>query len=190
MNGCEKKDENHYIQDSFKEWAQFEKGTYWVYMNENTNEIDSAYIDLSGENYLYSPSYNNVHYETSRYNIRNSLGSTNTTVVLYADQDADSYLLFEGYLGHIITNSYRATANISNQITSTCRVVRRHDTLLINNQIYSNVIHTRDSSSFNDGIQYSISDYYFAKNFGLIKYSFKENSIENKWNLIRCYIVQ
>jgi hypothetical protein len=185
---CKKEDQNYYVQDSFKEWALFNKGSYWIYLNENNNKLDSCFIKYSpidylySENYGYTPNKGGIYYEIISYNV------INIAEFFLSARIDDSYLLCEGEVGHDFINSYQVSANISQKISETCNVIKRYDTLVINNNQFYNVIYIRDSvpSYINNHSSYSVSNYFFARNIGLIKVATRDST----WSLIRWHTIQ
>jgi hypothetical protein len=185
---CKKKDQNYYVQNSFKEWTLFKKGSYWVYLNETSNKPDSCFVIENAIDRMNSDEYGGtlnqggIYYEIISYNI------FNVALFELIARDNDSYLLCEGFAGHDFINSYRVTSNLSQEVNVNCVVKKRYDTLVINNNKFVDVIQTQDSEStlINNHFYYSISNYFFAKNIGLIKFANKDST----WSLVRWHVLQ
>jgi hypothetical protein len=70
---------------------------------------------------------------------------------------------------------------------TTLHVFGKIDTLILNNNKFINVIHTRNVGGDKPGYHY---DYYFAKNIGLIKFSVSTAQYDTTWSLLRWHTNQ
>jgi hypothetical protein len=70
---------------------------------------------------------------------------------------------------------------------TTLHVFGKIDTLILNNNKFINVIHTRNMGIYKSGYHY---DYYFAKNIGLIKFSVSTVQYDTTWSLMRWHTNQ
>jgi hypothetical protein len=70
---------------------------------------------------------------------------------------------------------------------TTLHVFAKIDTLILNNNKFINVIHTRNIGGDKLGYYY---DYYFAKNIGLIKFSVSTAQYDTTWSLMRWHTNQ
>lgn len=179
---CNKHDENYYVQDSFKDWTLFKNGSYWIYLDEKSNTIDSVWVMDFPEEYFYAPDDGGKHYEIIRYTVADL-----AEFILSGGID-ESYLRIEGAAGRDIINSSSVTANITDHVSSRCGVINRYDTLQINHIKFPHVIHIRDSS--NNSVFFKVADYYFARNIGIIKYSVTNDSITISKSLLRWHVNQ
>jgi hypothetical protein len=90
-----------------------------------------------------------------------------------------------------LTNNYSLGNSTSNWLSAYCRYVEKIDTLVLNNNKFVDVIHTR--SSDNNRYPYyenCLNDYYFARNIGLIKYSVQTDTYDSTWSLVRWHTIQ
>jgi len=179
VSSCKKKDENYYIQDSFKEWTLYKQGSYWIYLNEGKGKLDSTFISQAPDDFLSHSNEDNHNYEIITY-VVDHIGQFG----IRAYTNNSELFLKDLYTDGATSLSYMVTAALSDHVTTNCGVINRYDALIVNNNKFTNVIHTRDSS------YYSIKDYYYAMKIGLIKYSLKTTSIDSTWSLIRWHVVQ
>ena len=179
ITGCNKTEEKYYVQGSFKEWSLFQYGSYWIYLNEKSGRVDSSWVYTGPSTWFYKPIGDGKLYEVISFQIMN-IGPFK----LGAKTD-NSILLIEGKFfsgGYALTSL--VTSNLSDQVSSSCWVMKRYDSLIVNNQMFFNVIITRDTFSN------SINDFYFAKKVGLIKFAIKNEYGDSTWSLVRSHIIQ
>ncbi len=179
ITGCNKNAEKYYVQDSFKQWSLFQYGSYWIYANDKNANNDSSYVYSGPSTWFYKPIGDGKFYEVISYQIMN-IGEFR----LGAKTD-NSVLIIEGKFqagGYVLTSS--VTSNLSDKVSPTCWVIKRYDSITVNNQLFFDVIHTRDTFSN------SINDYYFGKKVGLIKFAIKNEYIDSTWSLVRWHSVQ
>jgi hypothetical protein len=181
---CNKKEEIYYIPEAFKEWTVFKKGSYWIYYDSKNNRDDSSYVGRDPYQSIYRPE-NDSPYEVITF-IQRYIGYFD---VCGASMN-NSLLSKKGGYGGILL-SYYATAQISDSVFYSCRVLDRFDTLTLFGNTFHNVIHT--GKPILDGAGYDsigVMDYYFAKNIGVIMVSIKKNTIDSTLTLKRWHIVQ
>ena len=188
--GCKKKETSQilYIDDSFKEWSLFQKDSYWVYLNEVNLTKDSSFVNMDPRS-GFSPPPNEgatVYYEQIYYELTNSFIKS---VKIYRDPN-QSDIIF----GNYYPSDFALVVLISGYTNGTwlgsayyCSFVEKLDTLLVNTNKFTNVIHTRVSNSYYNNMQY---DYYFVQNIGWVKYSVKTNTIDTTWSLVRWHVKQ
>ena len=177
--GCNKKVEKYYVQNTFKEWSLFQQGSYWLYLNEISGKTDSSYLYSFTSTWFYQPIAEDNLYEMISYRIPN-IGEFRVGA-----RSDYSFFSVQGIFPHgiYILTSW-VTSHSSDQVSPTCWVVKRYDSLIVNNQLFFDVIHTRDTFSN------SINDYYVAKKIGLIKFAVKYEHSDSTWSLLRYHIEQ
>ena len=74
------------------------------------------------------------------------------------------------------------------RVTTSCRLIHVYNFLTLNTNTFNNVYHTRDSNK--TSTSYTVKDYYFAKNIGLIKFSIRTPEIDSTWSLVRWHVLQ
>lgn len=179
ITGCHKTEEKYYVQGSFKEWALFQYGSYWIYLNEKSNRVDSSWVYDGPSTWFYKPSGDGKLYEVISFQILN-IGEFR----LGARTDYSTLLIEGKFLsgGYALTSL--VTSKSSEHVSQTCWVMKRYDSLLVNNQLFFDVIQTRDTFSN------SVNDFYFAKKVGLIKFAIKNEYGDSTWSLVRSHIEQ
>jgi hypothetical protein len=176
---CNKEAEKYHVPESFKEWALFQSGSYWIYLNENSGKIDSSFIYSGPSTWFYEPAGDGKLYEIISYHIS---GIGEFRLGAKTDQ---SILLIQGiFPGGTYVLTSLVTSDLSNLVSPTCWVVKRYDSLTVNDQLFFEVIHTRDTFSN------STNDYYIAKKTGLIKFAIKNSHGDSAWSLVRYHVVQ
>jgi len=174
---CKKPEEKIYVQDAFKEWTLFQYGSYWIYLNEKNSRSDSAYLYSYPLTLFYKLPGDGKLYELIIFQVLN-IGEFK----LAAEKDKSIMLILGKVRGYALASL--VTSGLSDQVSTTCWVVNRYDSLVVNNHMFLDVIHTRDTFSN------SITDYYFAKKIGLIKYAIKNELGDTTWSLLRYHVVQ
>jgi hypothetical protein len=182
---CQKKETTYQIQNSFKEWVLFQKGSYWIYSDKKNNKIDSSYILYGPNENIIDPSVDQPYQVISYSQLH--IGS----FIIYATAN-DSYFMNQKGISagvRIISNS--VVSGNSNSVTKTCWVIERFDSLMLENNIFYNVIHVRDTNSENINYPESLAlDYYIAKKIGVIKVSLKTNQVDSTLTLLRWHVIQ
>ncbi len=188
ISGCKKFTPTYYyIDNSFKAWTVFQIGSYWVYLNENSQLPDSTYISAKPDSGYNPPvSQDADHYEFISYQVTNGFYQ----VAEICKEQSDSYLLLGGFYPRgfwfYVLNSYMTTGPTSISPYS-LYVVERLDTLRLNNNLFTNIIHTRDTDYYEGSWKH---DYYFAKNIGLVKFSVKTSAFDSTWSLMRWHVIE
>jgi hypothetical protein len=186
--GCKKqKSTTYYVDNEIKEWVLFQKDSYWIYVNEKTQKQDSAYIKMIPREAVSLPWQESADcFEAYYYEVTNSFF---LDVGIQRDYDQSVAKLtsffptegpFPGLTSIILTNPLIDT-------TKNPALIQIIDTMVINNNIFTNVLHTRNTSNYYNHLQ---NDYYFAKNIGLVRYSIKTNSFDSTWSLMRYHVIQ
>ena len=188
FSSCSKKKAiTYYIDNSFKEWVLFQKGSYWVYFNDSSHMLDSAFVDMQPRYGLSPPETEHMdHYQSIYYTVTSSFIRD-----VYIGRDPDESYVAIGFfypkndVFKALNSGYtNGSWNGSSSFTS---LIEKIDTMILNYKKFTNVIHTRTNEVIYDSSQY---DFYFAKNIGLIKFSAKTNSFDSTWSLMRWHIIQ
>ena len=187
IHACRKEEPaTHYIPASLKAYAVFQAGSYWIYKNEVTGNLDSVFIANSPVfNYNHSGGYDYDPIDEEcliRY-----YGSFIQTTRVYYDMYT---LFFKSYSCRVIeAASYKPGHVFTLGSESTLTNIASLDSMTIYNQTFYNVFITRlqripsqsDTSRFTS---------YFVKNIGLIKYNQMMDNTDTTWSLLRYHIVQ
>jgi len=174
-----------YIDNSFKPWALFQKGSYWVYLDEKAQIIDSTYINMQPLTYLSPPAPASHQYECITYNISNSFIKT---CVLNADGNNPFLNFWDFNSDNEVLDNYSANGNHTQNYSTGFSLVEIIDTVIINSKVFTNVVHTKDTNNYY--LHRWRKDYYFAKNIGLLKFSIKTDAIDSTWSLLRWHTIQ
>lgn len=186
-SGCEKKNpEKYYFDTNLKSWTYFNKGTYWIYRNEETQLFDTTTILGSGS--LFSGSEDANQFEIIHCNIKSGF------IREFSGYRDPLTSFFEiGFFYPDPGNPFALTSTITNggnngYYTSSYQTfwcVERLDSLILNDNLFINVIHTRNLIPSYDSLQ---DDFYFAKNIGLIKFSIKTTKFDSSWSVVKWHI--
>ena len=185
ISSC-KKDEKQYldVDQSFREWVLFRKGSYWIYLNERSMKKDSSYLTNEPSfGYLPPDPDINKHYQQIYYQLENSFIKT-----VEIDRGInESMLAFDHSfpVGIFVTLFDGYTNGTSMGTEYNCYYIEKIDTMIINSNVFTNLIHTK--VVIPNTLQY---DYYFMKNVGWVKYSIKTNTIDTTWSLLRYHVIQ
>jgi hypothetical protein len=172
----------YYINDSFKKWTLFQKGSFWIFYNEQSNNIDSIYISETPTSW-YSPAE-----PIAIQYILIKLSNSFLIQYLISSGPNDPVLSVEDiYSTDRNVFCYAQIVGSSIYASPTCKLVEKLDKYVINNNMFFNVIHTRDSNFVKPIIT---KDYYFVQNIGMVQYSIKTTSSDSTWSILRWHIVQ
>jgi hypothetical protein len=180
--GCSKRQSTYYIQDSLKEWTFYKTGSYWIFLNETSQNQDSLFIDEDPTSYFTPPEPTNTQYEIIKYEINNGFLTTGT---LSAGMEDNAFFVFSDFQSGGMPLSTWIINGKSSSISTYSWLIKRFDTLTINKTLFYDVIHTRDSSE-----KGRARDYYFVKNIGLVKFSIRTAQFDSTWSLLRWHVVQ
>jgi len=189
IGSCKKKETPQYfnIDKSFKDWSLFQKGSYWVFLNEISLQMDSSYVTTDPRIGYLPPDPDVInHYEQIYYELTNSFikyveinKNSSESDMSFSTDYADNTVfaaLFSGYTdGSWFGSAY------------SCSFVEKIDTMIVNTNKFRDVIHTRVIDSYYNNLQF---DYYFVKNVGWVKYSIKTSTMDSTWSLLRYHVVQ
>ncbi len=186
------------IPQDFKDYFYFAPGTYWIYQNQRTQELDSVYIvDRSSRIVHYSNEPIDeevcfVHYYDSHYGV---LFETNTHVS-WGRVDTLSRGRYELEIasksgfptgGGYFTCIYPLIkGNIAYQSSYSLEIREDNDTMQIQNIIHSGIskLYSKRNILFNN----HETNIYYLKNFGIVR---KTDLTKNDdWVLIRCNIIK
>jgi len=177
-----------------KEWGLFQKGTWWVYEEENTRAIDSFWVDSVEISFFKNDDFDYNKYEQI------------ITLVNSNDNNSKSYALTlssRTTLIKVLTfiNFDRENSNSSIIVSiplskgkrfSACKALKWaeldsiYDSLKISGNTFHNV--TRVYDMCNSAYKNQPTYFYCAKNIGIVRKEFPE--MNEIWNLKRLNIVQ
>jgi hypothetical protein len=132
------------------------------------------------------PSENLDHYEGFYYDVSNSF-LKNVSIDRGTDDSFASLGIFYPDDAGFPGLSSSIAAGIGSGSSDFFKLVEKIDTMFINSNRFTNVVHTRSTSTYYDNLQ---NDYYYVKNIGLVKFSIKTNSFDSTWSLMRWHVIQ
>jgi hypothetical protein len=166
----------HSLDKDFLSYCVFPEGSWWVYEEENSGEIDSTYIisKESGRREGILGRGCDVRYEYEAVNIRKVIRGEELYATAYPQiVDANSvwhYAYNQGSTLHFFKFP-------DNRDTLTEDFFKtRYDSLIVSGKIYKDVIEIRSGSYWSE---------FYSKDVGLIRREFNDST---KWNLIKYYI--
>jgi len=182
--GCNKeKTSDYYIDNAFKEWVLFQQGSYWVYLENNSNLRDSTYINKQPTSFLSGEVNRREHID---YSVNSSFlkGLVITRELDYSFAMYEFYYPNDNYF-QALNSGY--TSGAYSGPTRYCVLIEKIDTMTLNNIKYANIIHTRSTYIMYDNMQ---NDCYFVKNIGLIKFRKRSDSFDSTWSILRWHVIQ
>jgi hypothetical protein len=186
------------LQD-YQYWYIFKQGSYWIYQNSKTGDIDSVYltsslfdyqttkINVAPRPYYIDEYYNISFFKSSFFNKTFNLWSINTHMLKNGDLSEKNY-----HKGQIIKRGDPNNINSINVKYNGCLYVSRSSSINIGSNIFNDIEQMKIIHNEQTQIEFEYdTDIYFAKNIGIIKKEIND-TIEGtySWNLIRWHINQ
>jgi hypothetical protein len=189
-----------------KDYVYFKEGSWWVYKNSISKEIDSSvvisdYLEL--KTYGCSENQNSLQKEDYRLNIKSKTICRNLEFTLRRPWGCQPLNLLNSYFevfmdyecglpkGTSVTFYYPFDLEKSGNSGQDVFFIQLHDSLQVQNQWYYDV------AEFEVDIDYSQNGrkgvYYWARNAGLIKrekHSHVTQQLEESWELIDYNVIQ
>jgi hypothetical protein len=182
--GCKKDQKHNYISATVKDLGFFQKQSYWIFINENTQEIDCTYVvkypsiwtERTGSN--DEPLIDNIFVEFNGH-------------ILYRFQLVGQSLIgfmpngnyCELYYGGIGLGQSKGTNSIYTYVAN-------YDTLTINSTIFYSVYHTRYSTIKEYQSDTLTYDFYLVPHIGPVKITKKLAHADTTYTLIRYNVIQ
>ena len=181
---CKKERVHYTIPQELKDMALFQKNSYWIFKNENSNTVDSCFVD-------HDPDAYTLGINESDGPLRDIiLVDVENSFINRYSMDFSEIMISNGACSGII---YYVNTKIGGTYISWEKTkfenLAYYDSIFINNiKIYS-VHHTRYSfrSVYSDSAVY---DYYVAKNIGIVKYQQHLNGTDTIYSIIRWHTIQ
>jgi hypothetical protein len=185
---CKKKSEvnTRYIPNILKEFAFFKPGSFWIYLNEASENMDSSFI-IKNPEFTYNQ---NGGYSTDEIFeecvIRYEGGFIYSTTLGH-----QSYTIRFPRFGFEAINATTFTPDQTFQLngSTTLKYFPLVDSMVINNIIFHDVFITQWQwiNSLGDTFR---NTSYFVKKVGLIKFIHKEPNSDTTWHLLRYHTIQ
>ncbi|MCX6305627.1 MAG: hypothetical protein NT040_11725 [Bacteroidetes bacterium] len=177
--GCRKKNEPTYISEKLKSFAVFQVGSYWIYKNEKTGNLDSIFI--SEVPHFFFNGNENIPPFVQECSMRYG-GTIISGSVVYPENEE---LVFQNDHSGSCIQFYTPTPGSNGSFSN----ISTFDSLEINNKYYHEVINTKNRFQFSNG-DTLIYTFFIAKSVGIIKLNKKTNDSDTTWSLLRNRSVQ
>jgi hypothetical protein len=194
-----KKDKDYPVPEEMKQYFVFQKGSYWIYKNDSTGELDSTYVNYftslfdkngyPGKNREVNQMYFSSKFLSEYLLIYGCLDACGLTVTTIADTSSTETIT----VGESLTYLDSWQPNTTFSLNTSCAVgIFKYDRIpnvTINNKVYQSIIYSNNTSF--DTISYT-REFYFAKNIGIIKL-FERNKyfkIQRSYSLLRHKVIQ
>lgn len=184
--GCNKENKNYdYIPEQIKQYSVFQLGSYWVYKNEATGKLDSSYLAVSpyiSYSHIYSDPQLRIE---EKYDISFGGEFLNTASI----RPSQYSIGFKHNYGSVcIYDNINPSYSLTSDYYSSFKNLNLFDSMVVNNEIYHQVLNTQYKSWTHNG-DTSIWTYYFAKSVGLIKVTMGKNHQDTTWSLLRYHVI-
>jgi len=181
------------IPDNIQQWTIYNQGSYWIYLNEKTQETDSVSVK-HGPYYHKDLCYNCPVREYRWYYLRSSF-LFKIDIHGGPDGNATAYIVpnISSIVPALTEKSLDDPAHADTTIGYyyAYSVVERLDSLILNGNTIHDVLHTRltyKQDCYSDCVK--TWDYYWVKNLGLVKITKTYANRDSTWSLVRFHPVQ
>jgi hypothetical protein len=186
-NSCKKELTHYYVSDAFKRWTVFNKGSYWVFINDSTSAIDSVFVKVEPI-YLDIPPYSSKdNFTLERIELLYSSVIFSPTEIVLNEGGRETF-----YMRINNTSMYTLIASSADNFIpyyeninegSTYQLLSQDSVLYLGAEKFYTVVSTQ--RTFN-GKKWT---FWFAKDIGLIKVSGENTNPDFTWSLLRYHIV-
>jgi len=180
------------IPDEFKAWTMFNPGSYWLYLNEKTQEIDCTSVK-HGPYYKEELCYNCPVVQYMWYYTKSSFLMKFDAV---GGKDGNATLTLTTNKGEGLALTQR-TINAPEDSDSTyygCytyRFIAKTDTFSLNGNQFNNVYHTRlEWTGCYAQTDHMTYDFFWARGIGLISLKKTYDNQDTTWSLVRWKAIQ
>ncbi|HYG16064.1 MAG TPA: hypothetical protein VEC12_09945 [Bacteroidia bacterium] len=208
LNSC-KEEEPDEIVVAFPEDAvnyfYFKTGSYWIYQNNKTNEVDSVWVHHSFKSWYSAESWDKktiykielirMECNTSSYGTYWSFdfrpfnyagNQNNVSYSLWGGRSKISELTRCTLWKYPFNEGINQVSNIKGVDTSLYRIAGTHNTVTIGSKTYSSVLKVNITNCiFMDKHDINM---YWAPNYGIIKIEDLDDS--SSWELVRHHLIQ
>jgi hypothetical protein len=184
---CEKEDPPHYpIYQKTLDWFYYKEGSYWVYLNETTQGLDSAFVSES-------------NFQITKYVIDKKLKYTSdliyNTISSNMNKNLFSYAYINSYNLEKIYNKIELTLidielkfKVNEEIFESSIEKSFLDTYKVNNINFSEVMYIKIPNELYN--ETNLRELFIAKNNWIIKKVISVNDTLIAYSLVRKHIVQ
>jgi len=190
---CQKKPDHWNIPDEFQSWCRYREGTYWIYRNEKTQQIDCTYVTaFTVFSFAHSQDPIDYYLDWERSDIKgaflsqiftDSQGKDVAGMTIYGKSDYGSLYFSTG----LVANPEYEKAPRPGQESH--GVVAIYPTEEANGNTFTNVYHcrTEDLTTVGDSV---IVDGHLVENIGLVIYKKRIDKLDTTWTLVRWHVIQ
>jgi hypothetical protein len=186
FSSCKKTYDHYTISDDFRSWLDYNRGSYWIYKNENSGKNDST--SVWDRNYETSDAQKGNGYYFDYIDTKLK-GGFIQEIYMQGNSDYQGGLITTNFSSY--PEAFRTNAAVNqNIIWNGGKYVELapNDTLVLNNRNFYSVRHTKTADTVKgDSI---VREYYFARNIGLIKFRQQYKSTDSVWTLLRWNVTQ
>jgi len=190
LSSCKKKESVYTIPEEFRAWSVFQPGSYWFYLNEQTQSIDSSYITGFSDQMrgVANDPHNIWYWENVNIDFTGSFLS-HFEIMSTSNNFASLYVNYRSGSSMALQLAYFNNYGLVHRETHLMGVVKVFSEFNVNGNTFTNVYQTRDSWSSGNGYADTV-DFYFAKNIGIIKLEKHLAQTDTTWSVIRWHVVQ
>jgi hypothetical protein len=179
--GCKKDQKHYYISATVKDLGFFQKQSYWIFKNENTQEMDCTYVFKDPIIWTENTDSKDEPLEDQIF-------------VYFNSSFLKSFQLRGEFLFGYMNNGsgcelYMGGIGIGQSLgtDSNYTYIDNYDTLTVNGNTYHSVYHTRYTAIITDTLTY---EFYLVPHIGAIKISKKFAQTDTTYTLIRYNVIQ
>lgn len=190
---CDRSDNSEYVRkinvdDEILEYTYFPEGSYWIFKNVVSGEIDSSFVSIQGERYSryekewIDDKYLNFESLSIRKFIRGREFSCMTFIEHYeatTPLKLTTYRIYNNELGSDYPFSWDSTKSLAQSNNH----VEFHDSIWVGARWYYNVLESNLTPEIEDSV-YFVRTFY-AKGIGAIRREFSDGS---SWDLVKYHI--
>jgi|WetSurMetagenome_2_1015567.scaffolds.fasta_scaffold13528_2 hypothetical protein len=204
--GCRKSDSVSYfptrtvytIPDDFKEWAMYQPGSYWVYLNEKSGVTDCTSYKRGP--YYHEDVFNDPFMPSVEYMWFFTKGSLFTRYDIQGGKAGNATLrLWMGNGDELFALTHKTITDSAHADTSTYlypysyKLIEMLDTLTLNNNHFFQVYHVGLTKIISDEPPPVIKifyDFYWSRAIGLICFKKSYMNYDTTWSLVRWKSIQ
>lgn len=194
ISSCENEERALFpLSSHIKEWASFGEGSYWVYQNDSTLQIDSVYVGFNGTE-IYPSAENTYDVQTVNTTITDDAAEMRGFIFALGAKE----IVFQDW-NEINQAGSSAGLNLQDEDVVEEDVkdadyiwnVQYYEEMEVNGLNYTDVafISVRDSVNYVP-VPYRSYKYWIAKNYWMIKKCYTIEDSVYSWSLVRCSINQ
>lgn len=192
---CDKKPDYWNIPDEFQSWCRYREGSYWIYRNEKTLQVDCTYVTryTTGKYQHEGDGYKVLDYDD--WESSDITGSFLSGITAGSGSKNFATMSLSGkFLAPSINFSTELWTNPKYQEAwytgaNSSGVVAVYPTEEVNGNSFTNVYHCRIESQTWDGDSV-IVDGHLVKSIGLVKYKKRIDHADTTWTLLRWHVNQ